>query len=100
MKPLLAQLDLPGFDFGNSKDMKYLLSFLDIPSEGPFDSNWTVLKGNENHLDVKKPNIQQCNIKYTIPNGIPRNNYAIYIINNRVGLANYECVNVYSLQIY
>ena len=44
--------------------------------------------------------IKQSNFKYTIPNGIRSNNYAIYIINNRIGRTNYKCINVYSLQIY
>ena len=80
VKPLLAQLDLPGFDFGNSKDMKYLLSFLDLPFEGLFDSNWTVLKGNENHLDVKKPNIQQHKVPSVLGAGLKD---AIYLLENK-----------------
>jgi cell division protein FtsI (penicillin-binding protein 3) len=60
--------------------MKYLLSFLDIPSEGPFDSNWTVLKGNENYLDVKKPNIQQHKVPSVLGAGLKD---AIYLLENK-----------------
>lgn len=80
VKPLLAQIDLPGFDFGNSKDMKYLLSFLDLPTEGSFDTNWTVLKGNDNHLDVKKPNIQQHKVPSVLGAGLKD---AIYLLENK-----------------
>ncbi|MFY8010769.1 MAG: PASTA domain-containing protein, partial [Saprospiraceae bacterium] len=60
--------------------MKYLLSFLDLPFEGLFDSNWTVLKGNENHLDVKKPNIQQHKVPSVLGAGLKD---AIYLLENK-----------------
>jgi len=79
-KPILAQAGLPGFDFGNSKDMQQILSYLEIPFKGNFDPKWTVLQGNNQYLDVKKPNIQQHKIPSVLGAGLKD---ALYILENK-----------------
>jgi cell division protein FtsI (penicillin-binding protein 3) len=71
---------LPGFDFGNSKDMQQILSYLEIPFKGNFDPKWTVLQGNNQYLDVKKPNIQQHKIPSVLGAGLKD---ALYILENK-----------------
>jgi cell division protein FtsI (penicillin-binding protein 3) len=79
-KPVLVKASLPGFDFGNSRDIQQILSFLEIPSKGQFDPKWAVLQGNEDFLDVKKPDIQNHKIPSVLGAGLKD---ALFLLENK-----------------
>lgn len=79
-KPVLVQAGLPGFDFGSSKDIQHLIEYLEIPFKGHFDAKWTVLQGNKDYLDIKKPNIQQHKVPSVLGAGLKD---ALFILENK-----------------
>jgi cell division protein FtsI (penicillin-binding protein 3) len=72
--------DLPGFDFGNTLDMQQVLAFLEIPYKGHFDAKWTVLRGNDNYMVVKKPDIQHHKVPSVLGAGLKD---ALFILENK-----------------